>query len=82
MKTQSGELISIDSSVVFGDFRLTDMGKHVRYSYLRFRTDEKFGWRFSDCSESSIEDILDSLNDTIGDVLRNALPRVSMVKQN
>lgn len=57
------------------------MGKHVRFSDLRFRVDEKFGWRFPDCSESSIEDMLDSLNSAIEDVLRNALPRVSMVKQ-
>lgn len=51
------------------------MGKHIRYSGVSF-TNEKCGWRFSDCSESSIEDILDSLNDAIEEVLRSATPRV------
>lgn len=58
-------------------FKLINMGKHIRYSGVRF-TSQNCGWRFSDCSESSVEDILDSLNDDIEDVLQNALPRVSM----
>ena len=53
------------------------MGKRICYSAMGF-TNEKCGWRLSsDCSESSIEDILDSLNDAIDDILRNAMPRVS-----
>ena len=55
------------------------MGKHIAYSRERF-TSEKCGWRFSDSSESSIEDFLDSLNDAIEDILQTALPRVSMLK--
>ena len=54
------------------------MGKHMRYSGVGF-TNEKRGWRLSDCSESSIEDILDSLNDVIEEVLRNAKPRVCIL---
>lgn len=59
------------------DFLLTIMGKRICYSAMGF-TNEKCGLRLSsDCSESSIEDILDSLNDAIDDILRNAMPRVS-----
>ena len=55
------------------------MGKHIRDSGVSF-TSVKCGWRFSDCSESSIEDILDSLNDVIEEVLQNATPRVCILK--
>ena len=59
------------------DFLLTIMGKRICYSAMGF-TNEKCGLRLSsDCSESSIEDILDSLNDAIDDILQNAMPRVS-----
>ena len=59
------------------DFLLTIMGKRICYSAMGF-TNDKCGLRLSsDCSESSIEDILDSLNDAIDDILRNAMPRVS-----
>ena len=54
------------------------MGKYMRCSGVRF-TNEKHGWRFSDCSESSIEDLLGSLNDVIEEVLRNAKPRVCIL---
>ena len=53
------------------------MGKRICYSAMGF-TNDKCGLRLSsDCSESSIEDILDSLNDAIDDILRKAMPRVS-----
>lgn len=59
------------------DFLLTIMGKRICYSAMGF-TNDKCGLRLSsDCSESSIEDILDSLNDAIDDILRKAMPRVS-----
>lgn len=70
---------SLQRSVISRDFAwfwlADDMGKHIRYSGVSF-TNEKCGWRFSDCSESSMEDILDSLNDVIEEMLRNAKPRV------
>lgn len=55
------------------------MGKHIRDSGVSF-TNVKCGWRFSDSSESSIEDILDSLNDVIEEVLQNAIPRVCILE--
>ena len=64
-------------SLNFCMFHTNIMGQYIPCAGRRF-LDNSLAWRFLNHGESSsIEDILDSLNEAIEDVLENVIPRVS-----